>query len=310
MKPQIALFLLGTIALWAAPARALQVLDDTALSTTTGQDGVDITITPNAGKVAFSSIDYTDTDGFATTINGTAYTGPAALVASTSTGSGIEFCTNTTGACTPTTTPIVLSIDADGSTGRGGTPMLSTSISLPSTMNRMRIGLASLGLRADTQTGGVITRGTTVVPLVNFSNGIEVVFGATPKVNLILGNESASDADRNNFLNLTSMNIASIDLGTVSLVSNGAAASNSTLSLGAKITNLDLSGADIDVTASGLTLSKASLGKFNVTLTDITAGQAGNQAAGVFNNLKNGSMGSIGVMGVQITNPRFTVAGL
>lgn len=314
MKQGIAGVVLG---LMLSPAWAMQALNETQLSDATGQDGMTVSIAPASGKIVFSSLDYTDTDGIATAINGTSYTSPGALVASMNSASGVLLCTNTSGACTASTLPITVDVDADGGAGQGGTPMLSLSIKMPSNLARMRIDVASLGLRADAWTGGVpgtypVVRGATTTPLVTFSSGIDVVLATGTNINLglVLGNESSTDTTRNAMLNINSLNIATLDLGTVSLVSSGGQAGESSLRADVQLTGLDLSGADVNVTAAGVVLSKSSLGPFNLRLNNIMAGTAGLVSAGLFGDLQNGSMGSVGVNGIQMTNPKFTVSGL
>lgn len=66
-----------------------------------------------------------------------------------------------------------------------------------------------------------------------------------------------------------------------------------------------------DIVNSGLVLGKdGTTDKFNLTLSNVVAGTTGSQSATSFNNLKNASIGTIGLVGASVTNLKMTVKGL
>lgn len=296
------------------PVWAMDRLDEQQLAESVGQDGITLKVLPAStvgstvtpGKIGLGSMRWTDKDGISAAINGVSYSQAGGLVAAmtTTAGSGLWLCTNTAVSCSTSNQPLILTLDMDGAGNQPKQAYLLGRLTLPSDLKRIHLDLDKIGLRAGSS--------ATTTTLATFSNGVNIDFGGTgtPGLNFSFGGPTAKGADYDAMVNLVNFNLSSVDLGTVALTSSGGQAGESSLRFGAKITNLDLSGSNIDVSAAGLVFSKASLGKFNLEINNLEAGVLGNQATGTFDNLKNGSMGSIGVTGIQLTNPRFTIKGM
>lgn len=294
------------------PAWAMDSLNEEQLAQAVGQDGITIKILPASktgttltpGKIGLNAVRWTDKDGISSAINGTTYTQSGGLVTNMRANSGLWFCTNTTGACATSSQPMTLTMDMDGAGNKPKQAYLLGVFRLANDLKRIHFDIDSIGLRAGNS--------ATNTPIATLSNGINLTFAGTGPagMNFSFGGPTAKGTDYDALVNLVNFNLASLDLGTVSLVSSGGQTGESSLRFGAKVTNLDLSGSNMDLSAAGLVLSKSTLGKFNVEVNNIEAGVIGNQAAGTFDNLKNGSLGSVGMTGIQLTNPRFTIKGL
>jgi hypothetical protein len=314
------LFPLVLLCLANSSVLALESLDDQQLSETTGQDGLTISIIPAAsgvkGMIGMQEIAYTDGDGFSTTINNgsgvlTSYLGPASVITNFNTNSGVLFCTNTTGVCTLSQNPITLRLDADGAAGAGGSAMIYGRLALPTNVNRIKLDIANLALRADQLVAGKIVKGSTEIQVTQFSNGIDLRLAAPMQIGLALGSERSSNINMDAMINLISANFSAIDFGTVSLVSSGGQANESSLRADISLTNLDLSGANIDVSANGLVFSKASIGPFNVRINNVTAGNtAAAPSATLFNGTRVGTLGSFGINNMTVTNAQVAISGL
>jgi hypothetical protein len=100
------------------------------------------------------------------------------VVTNFNTNSGVLFCTNTVGACTRSQSPITLKIDADGAAGTGGEAMIYAHLALPTNVNRIKLDIANLALRADRVVSGSMVKGSTEVQMVQFSNGIDLSLAA------------------------------------------------------------------------------------------------------------------------------------
>jgi hypothetical protein len=310
-----AMWMMSVMACMSMPTFAMDLLDDGQLAESTGQDGISITIQPKsagqAGLIGFSDAALMDGNGLTgttgATINGVAYTNPGSSVLNMRNNSGIQLLTSggaySTGA-------IVITADVDGSAGQSAKPMLYTTISLPSDVARIKADIQDLSIRADTGSGTNLIAGTIEKPIVQFAQGVTFNLASQLKLALVLGAEGTA-VNTNHFITLISANFSSIDLGTVSLPSIGGAAGESSLSAAISITNLDLSGAYLDVTSSGLTFGKATVGPFNARVNDITLGStAATPSATIFNGTNVGSIGSLGANGITVTNMKLTVSGM
>jgi hypothetical protein len=304
----------------ALPVYAMDVLDDTQLAQLTGQDGISITIQPKsatqAGLIGFSDAAFIDRDGLTGTTGAsirnvsagtsTAYTGVGSVLLNMRANSGIQLLTSTG---TYSVGAITIDMDADGSAGQSSKPMLYMTVNLPADVVKIKADIQDFSVRADTLSGLNVVTGSVEKPIVQFSQGIDFTLASQLKLAIVLGAEGTA-ANMNHFVTLVSANFSSIDLGTVTLPSIGGLANESSLSAKVKLTNLDLSGAYLDVVSTGLTFGKATIGPFNATITDLTAGTVGQSSATVFNGTKVGSLGSFGANGITTTNFKMTVSGM
>jgi hypothetical protein len=310
LLPLVLLCLANTAAL------ALESLDDQQLSATTGQDGLTISIIPAAsgvkGKIGIQEIALTDKDGFTSTINNnlgiaTSYAGPASLITNMQTNSGILFCTNNSGACTFSQSPITLKIDADGNLGTGNQAMVYAHLALPTNVSRIKLDIANLALRADQLVSGSIVKGSTEIQLMQFSNGIDLNLAAPLEIGFALGSERSSDTSMDAMMNLISANFSSINLGTVSFVSSGGQLNESSLRADILVTDLNLSGANLDISANGLVFTHSLISGVDIQINDVIAGTAG---AVNTDGTKIGSLGSFGINNMTVTNAQIAISGL
>lgn len=303
---------------------AMQVMDDSALAQQTGQDGITVSLDFPNSTISYSELAITDTNGMS------GATGAASLVlAPTTYGTdrGIRFFNDTT-ANNLATQPVTIKMDADGNSSK---PVLNTEIGLPTDLRRIRINPFSVylangsgsvfdaGTRVINATGTVKSTGVREILRVG-TNGIDINFLANNpvKMNVQLGN-----APQGHMFMFTSGSITQIKndpLYPIEVMSNNLVATgNSSLKLNFDLsannmtTGISLVGFYGDIIDSGLVLGKAgTTDKFNLTLSNIVAGTttAAGQSSTSFNNLKNASIGTIGLVGASVTNLKMTVKGL
>jgi len=305
----------------ALPAFAMDVLDDTQLAQSTGQDGISLTIKPKsanqAGLIGFSDAAFIDRDGLTSTTGAsilnagtattTTYTGVGSMLVNMRANSGIQLLTSTG---TYSVGAITADIDVDGSAGQGSKALLYMTVDLPADVVKIKADIQDISIRADTLSGSNVVTGSVEKPIVQFSQGVDFNLASQLRLAVVLGAEGTA-ANMNHFVTLVSANFSSIDFGTVTLPSIGGFANESGLSAKVSLTNLDMSGAYLDVTSSGLTFGKASIGPFNATITDVTAGStAATASATVFNGTNVGTLGTLGANGITVTNFKMTVSGM
>lgn len=182
MKLFTQLALVSAIAV-SGNAMAMQALDDTQLSATTGQDGITLTIKPPVkafsgltagagGVIAIDHIYVHDNDGLAAADGGSDTSGAITL-------DGFAIAGNQ---------PIVVKIDADGNgAGAGnGNAFLNVNVALPS---ELVIRTGAIGVAASNRTSasaasvrGVLTKNSHIL------NSIDVKLGGAV-MNIQLGNE-------------------------------------------------------------------------------------------------------------------------
>lgn len=299
---------------------AMQVMDDSALAQQTGQDGITVSLDFPNSTISYSELAITDTNGMPTA------TGAASLVLAPTTygtDKGIRFFNDPT-ANTLATQPVTIKMDAEGN---GAKPVLNTEIGLPTDLRRIRINPFSIylsngsgsvfdaGTRVLNATGTVKATGVREIVKLG-TNGIDINFLANNpvKMNIQLGN-----APQGHMFVFTGGSITQIKndpLYPIELISNNSS-SNSSLKLNFDLsatnmaTGISLVGFYGDIVNSGLVLGKdGTTDKFNLTLSNVVAGTTGSQSATSFNNLKNASIGTVGLVGASVTNLKMTVKGL
>ncbi len=314
-------------------AWSMDSLSDTQLAATTGQDGISLLITPPTLATALASGQTTglkigaallhDKDGF------TGYTSAGALIFGDASQSNAANAVGTQmGIYGSSAIPVV--VDASGGSGA---PKINISIQTPADF-LFRTGDVSLGVSARTgiavgAAGATVANasiGKTTGAAYKIMNSLDVGLGAVT-LNLQLGS-----APQGGMLKFTNFNIASINFyGTkVSLASpNAGAEPASQLSFTPVVSNLNLTGAIVDVVANmstavagfpatgGVILQTASASIGNFAMNDLTAGTSGSTSTTTFSSgtkfadgMLNAPLGSFGVAGMTVTGLKVGVSGL
>lgn len=263
--------LASLIAIASSGAIAMEALDEQSLSDTTGQAGMNITITPPAGGLAFSML-YHDTDGIPVAqVPGSTYTSAGAILVGNvpgTTGYNRFSLSNTSG--------WLFKVDS----GAQGTTNALINVNLTSlgstTLHTgdIRIGVSNAGT-------GLLAGGTLTNVIIQDT---VITFGAGNLFNMQLGNEQQGSMMRLNAsypggLTITNLNVVDaagsataggIKVGTVTIKDCGSA---SCATVGTNLaTDLGL-----DANASGLQLGFNSLGNTansgaHIMLANITVG--------------------------------------
>lgn len=321
-------------------AWSMEAMSDSQLSITTGQDGITVLIVPPTLTAAQKSVAgqpvltqtnglivgaaiLHDKDGF------TGYTSAGALVigdakqANAANAAGIQ-------AGLYASAPIKLTIDASNGkvlTGLGGIlPVLNVNVALPSDL-LIRTGDVSLdvsnrtgilvGATGATKANAAI--GGTTGKAIKILNSMDIAFGGTAiSVNLQLGH-----TPQGGMISFGTLNIPSITFSSLSLASPNGGVAPSQLVMTPLITNLNLTGAQIDAVADmglalggsstgvgGVILSDSSLTVGGIQLNNVTAGTVGATSINIAPNMANASLGSFGITGLTATNLRIGVSGM
>jgi hypothetical protein len=333
--------LLAGASLLPALAWSMDVMDDSSLGNTTGQDGLTVTLAMPAG-LSIDQVAVFDGNGF------TGQTGAGALViGKNANAAGAAAGTNPVNgngvSIVPSTPTITAVIDASGGgvagANTGTSPMTNIAINLPTSFT---VATGDVGIAVATGTAGnyAVTANTTSPNvgdvLIMNSASINVSFASAPLITIQLGkanqtvvNPSLPAGSQNipSMIQFTNFNISSLAFTTpLSLASpNGGAVATSQLTMTPVITNLNLTGAGIDLltqasmnlaqnfngtaTSGGLLFQDASLTVGSIALSNVTAGTVGNSDA-TFGTMKNASMGSLGVTNMVVTGLKVGVSGM
>lgn len=294
-------------------AFALEKMNDQDLASQTGQDG--ITIKLGVSAVAFDQVSLIDTDGM------TGATGSAALaVAPTNSASSIKINFLKAGG-TAVNNLFTATIDSDGG-GASNSALANINMAFSElktiTIDPFAIYLApTVGTARTIGNAGSVFDGSElrsgVFKLLQIGEGAEkftVDFKDALGVNVQLGN-----APQGHMVQLSG-SLQSINIPKIKIFSNNAAGATSSLSLNAELkasnaSGISLDGFYIDVVPEGLNFGKTgTTDKFDLTLNNVVAGEMGVSDPNIFNGLKNGSMGNIGMVGASVTNLKVNVKGM
>lgn len=271
--------LLLTTAILAASssAMAMQAMDDDSLATTTGQDGLTVTI--NSANIADMGVTWVDRDGHA------GYTSAGAV---TIDNLGISL------------SNLVITVDAGSSAANVG--QLAIGIDTTSDVVVYLNDSASDGLGNGT-TIGVTSAGTsgsavgTVTPILKFSNTAELRIAGGISADLRLGNRAAGTSFMSMDFTVPTITLTGLSiLDAVGTTANGAAGD---VGIGIGTIQLDtvVVSADINVVAAGLEINTAGTSIAGVALERIVLG-----------DLNNASIGDIYLTGIT-ANSVITIAG-
>lgn len=312
---------------------AMQPLDDQSLSATTGQDGLSVGV--HISKIDFDHVAIIDTDGFGTSTNRAALTIAKRLGTSDVTGVDIVKTFNTDGSIAYNSTPLITAvIDTDAGSVANGGAFANVALTFGNDVNGIRIRPFSAYMTpanaVSTLSGSTYTQkklfssGTTYTDpntreLLRSNSNIDIKFMPTnkPSMNLQMG------ASPQGHLMVFKGAIDSICAATIAQP-NGCSFNLVSGTTGAKfdvqLTSFDANGISLDgfyvgvvndVTNGGLVFGKEGVSdKFNLAINNLQLGDANAVNTNVFNGLKNGSMGNIGLVGASATNLKMTVRGM
>lgn len=313
----------ATVSCSSMTALAIESMDDAALAAQTGQDGINIGLQFPSSTISYDQVLLTDTNGMTGAVS------PASLVVAPTTRGVDQGVRLFKADGSLTATPLLIKLDADGN---GIKPVLNANISFPTDLKRINISPFSIYLaptassvftssRASGTTGTLRSDVSEVLRV--GGTGIDVTltdYNVTSNPNNVLGvNIQLGNAPQGHMIMLTGGSIAEIKndpAAPIQVMSKNASTSSSlklnfNLSAFNTATGFRLSGFYGDLNDAGFTFGKAGdTDKFNLVLSDVVAGTAGQADSAVFNGLKNASMGSIGLIGAKATNLKVNIKGM
>ena len=295
----------GSVILLAAffvggAAHAFEVVNDEELSGAVGQAGISLGITQPAAGIVASEIIFNDANNSllsagipASVVSG--YDNAGNLVIR---GLGIQACAAGAGcASLGTNEAYTVNIDATGDVDTAqlnNQPAVSIALAWASSVAKLRVLFNKLSLRnAEDGAGnryGAVASNSDFLQLVNGYFDLTPAAG-TPTMSVLLANEPLAGG---NMITLANTNFTLVDFGVVRLLDNSA---SQNLNFSFRLDNLNLSGATINLSGSGLVMTMPQLSNLNVMLRNITVGSAA------------ASMGSLGVQGLNVSGLTLTVTG-
>lgn len=310
-------------------ASAMQMLDDHELAQSTGQDGLSVSLQGN-GTISFDSITLQDTDGFRTSTNTTSTTHDAAAGISyitTGANKGVSFYSGSA-RDTAVTKPVSFVIDADGN---GGDPVANIGIQFASNLTRIRLDAFELALTTLDSSNAIVT--STKRNLIRTGvNGIDIDFsltGSTFGINMQLGNQPQGAMFMFTGGEIEKISAKGLEVISYECTAGCGTASAEYAEAGSLGLDLELSGTKdgsgdivpfklagitMDVTTAGLIVGKTGkLDKFDLTINNLVMGDANAtipSSEPPFNGLANGSIGNIGLVGVEVTGFKATIKGI
>lgn len=270
MKNFSRLILASAIAMSSA-AFAMESMDESALSETTGQDGVTVEITP--GTLAFSTVIH-DGNGW------TGATSAGAIVIGDPLAGGVLTKTSVAvgggGA-------IKLDIDATGDidSGAATTPAVRVAVSVTGTGLVIHTGDISVA-----KSNGL---GVAVGTPTKFMNDMTISIGAGSLMNMYLGGESVTLADSGkHMIELNTSLSGGLSIANFALIDGGGSQTGGSIQA-SNIKMVDVTGgtnlavdASVDVVATGLlaTVNSLGTGGANIQVTGLKLGSAAATAIG------------------------------
>lgn len=293
------LLLASAIAIASTGAFAMEALDEQSLSDTTGQAGLDITITPPAAGISLSML-YHDADGVpTTTVAGSTYTSAGALIIGNPAG-----VTGNTAMSIVNTSGFLVKVDAGANGTNGALLNINVGSSAATTIHTgdLRVGVSN---------GGTGLASTSTVSA-KILNDMTITVGSGTLMNIQLGNEDQGAMIKLNPTFTGGLSIANftlndaggsisgggIKVGTTTVKDCGAA---NCASAGA---NLGMA-ATVDANGSGLQIGLTSLGNTGnggayVKLAGVYLGNTGVGAT---------SIGDVEIFGLNLATTQIAVTG-
>ena len=314
MKLFTQLALVSAIAV-SGNAMAMQALDDAQLASTTGQDGITLTIKPPVkpfaaltlgagGVISIDNIYVHDKGGLAAADGGTDTSGAITL-------DGFAIAGNA---------PIVVKIDADGNTTGTGGAFLNVNVDLPS---ELIIRTGDIGVAASNRVAGdaATVKGIVAGSQNQILDSIDVKLGGAT-LNIQLGNEvQAGNVNATtmikaggsitNGLSITGLTLrdsagiapSATNLGTT----GGAIYIGEILVTDTASANLTIA-TDIDVSSQGLVLTVGGT-KSDVMLADVRLGTINKIAGALDTATSAASLGDVEIVGLDMVGTQIAVSG-
>lgn len=303
-------------------AWSMDEMSDGQLAQTAGQAGLTVTMAlPPSNTLTVDQVALFDGGGF----SGQANTG-AIVIGKNANGSALgSEPTLGTGISLTTNKNISLVVDASGGAVAAGTttgtaPLINVGINLPTVMTLIT---GDVGIAAGSGTAGSYKVGTAGSGDVLIMSSTSMTFNlvGSPLLTLQLGK-----SNQGGMLKFTSLNISSVVFNTpVNLVSPNGGVGASQLSMTPSVTNLDLTGATLDIlttanmqlpanfpaaTTGGLLFQDSAISGVGIQLNNVTAGTLGNTDANFAGSMANAPIGSFGVTNMAVSNLKIGVSGM
>lgn len=262
-------------------ALALEAVDDEVLSDASGQTGV--TISASANWLS-QQVRFHDLSGILTSIRPGYENNTGDLLFN---GFGIQGCHDAP--CSSSTNyTFDLNVDAVG----GVSPVAKLTLSWATGVQRLRIWLGGVGIR-NAQGLNEFEFMDLAQGYVDISRPTLPVGSTTPTISLELGNEPGG-----HMMTLSQANFGTLNFGTVLLRDKtDNLANNRNLRFGFVMDNVNLTGTTVDIVSDGLVMNTPSLSSLNLTFSNVLAGNIAT------------SMGSFGVVGMNLSNLQLKVGG-
>jgi len=292
MKMFTKLALVSSIAI-SANAMAMQSMDDAALSSTTGQDGLNIGI--GISKVTIDQLAIHDNDGYSDTTKGGTSTGGAIVIKANGDGTngtithGIEITPNTASLLTSHNLADLV-IDTDGGGANGAFLNIAAQVS------GLNIKIGEIGIaKSKTYTAGSVARGVETTGYNKILNGLTLKTGKMD-ANIQLGT-----APQGAMINLKTTMVGGLELANLSIHDGSAGAGGDIVLDSIKVASTGSTTGDLNVDASVKVLTTG----LQITSNDA----AGNDIYIKGIHLGSSSVGSIGDVEISGVKTFYGAAG-
>lgn len=294
---------------------ALEALDDQTLSTTTGQDGINVGI--SLPKVDVAQVALIDKDGIGSKILNQDYNQSASLTMAGVSNTPMSI--NFVGANQSPTIQAVIDTDAGNGKAFANIGIGFGSQITGIKMSRFAIYLANtnatsgLGKSKDVfTTAGTLNNGVSkFVEIGNASNNFEINFvqGNSPSVNIQLGNVPQSQMIK---FSGAIQSICGTGSGCpIAVISGDTSAKVDFQVKGNAATGISLNGFYAGIEPTGFVFGNTGASsKMDVAFNNVMLGNDAAISPTIFNALPNGSMGSFGAVGASVKDLKVSIRGL
>ena len=294
---------------------ALEPLDDQTLSTTTGQDGINVGIT--LPKVDIGQVALIDKDGIGSKILNQDYNQAASLTMASTSNAPMSI--NFVGANNSPTIKAVVDTDAGNgqafaNIGLGfGSQITGLKMSPFAVYLSNTNATTGLGKSKDvfTAAGALNTGVTKFVEIGSASNNFEINFvqGNSPSLNIQLGNVPQSQMIK---FSGAIQSICGTGSGCpIAVISGDTSAKFDFQVKGNTAAGISLNGFYAGVEPTGFVFGNTGASsKMDVALNNVMLGNDAAISPAIFNGLPNGSMGSFGAVGASVKDLKVSIRGL
>ena len=284
MKMFTKLALVSSMAI-SANAMAMQAMDDAALSSATGQDGINIGVALGAGGISIDKLYIHDNDGLQTSTGITGATGVAGAISI----DGLSITQSGTGNL------LDLVIDTDAGTS-------GAFLNIAANVGAVDISIGSIGVAASN--GSTLTNTTTAVRGVT-GTPTEILTGLDLSLGAISANVQLGATPQGAMIKLDSTlqgGLTISNLGINDAAGGGQIYLDNIYVRGDNATgDIDIN-TDISVTNAGLRLQNNSTQNMNVYIAGVRLGASATGAT-------NASIGDIEIQGLNVGTSTITISG-